>query len=155
MTRPDVLIPMSELQRTRGSTNRDRLLFASVRARFQGRLQHRDVRIGQESESSLLQTQSHRGTDAVAFSQLLEQKKEEISKFSQKAGKDAWESSSKAASPYLEKMPDVKQLVDDNLSKVSGYVGEDRVKVRPLSACSQRTDPDECVAALDRQGGLL
>ncbi|GAA6021016.1 hypothetical protein JCM11491_005965 [Sporobolomyces phaffii] len=60
---------------------------------------------------------------------LLEQKKEEVAKFSQKAGKDAWESSSKAASPFLEKMPDVKQLVDDNLSKVSGYVGEDRVKI--------------------------
>ncbi|GAA5932436.1 uncharacterized protein JCM15063_001225 [Sporobolomyces koalae] len=60
---------------------------------------------------------------------LLEQKKDEVAKFSQKAGKDAWESSSKAASPFLEKMPDVKQLVDENLEKVSGYVGEDRVKI--------------------------
>ncbi|GAA6061570.1 hypothetical protein JCM10212_001102 [Sporobolomyces blumeae] len=60
---------------------------------------------------------------------LLEQKKEEVAKFSQKAGRDAWESSSKVASPYLDKMPDVKQLVDENLSKVSGYVGEDRVKI--------------------------
>lgn len=34
-------------------------------------------------------------------------------------------------------MPDVKQLVDDNLSKVSGYVGEDRVKASFLSTLSR------------------
>ncbi|GAA5827949.1 hypothetical protein JCM5353_007755 [Sporobolomyces roseus] len=60
---------------------------------------------------------------------LLAEKKNEITKFSQKAGKDAWETSSKAASPFLEKVPDVKQLLDENLDKVSGYVGEDRVKI--------------------------
>ncbi|GAA5880754.1 hypothetical protein JCM1840_007425 [Sporobolomyces johnsonii] len=60
---------------------------------------------------------------------LLDQKKDELAKFSQKAGSDAWNASSKAAAPMLDKMPDVKQLVDDNLDKVQGYVGEDRVKI--------------------------
>ncbi|CEQ42224.1 SPOSA6832_04035 [Sporobolomyces salmonicolor] len=60
---------------------------------------------------------------------LLEQKKDELAKFSQKAGSDAWSASSKAAGPLLDKMPEVKQVVDDNLSKVQGYVGEDRVKI--------------------------
>lgn len=64
-----------------------------------------------------------------SVSKLLKEKKDQVAKFSQKAGKDAWDSSSKAASPFLEKMPDVKQLLDENLDKVSGYVGEDRVKI--------------------------
>ncbi|GAA5950047.1 hypothetical protein JCM3765_004175 [Sporobolomyces pararoseus] len=82
------------------------------------------------SQAAALVTKGGFNTETYeSVKKLLEQKKEEISKFSQKAGKDAWESSSKAASPYLEKMPDVKQLVDENLSKVSGYVGEDRVKI--------------------------
>lgn len=82
------------------------------------------------TQASALVTKGGFNTETYeSVKKLLEEKKDQIAKFSQKAGSDAWESSSKAASPFLDKMPDVKQLVDDNLSKVSGYVGEDRVKV--------------------------
>ncbi|GAA6040684.1 hypothetical protein JCM8097_000875 [Rhodosporidiobolus ruineniae] len=64
-----------------------------------------------------------------AVKQLLQEKTDELSAFSQKAGKDAWDAAAKQAGPALEKMPDVKELVEKNLSKVEGYVGEDRVKV--------------------------
>lgn len=60
---------------------------------------------------------------------LLAEKKDELTSFSQKAGKDAWEKASKAAGPALEKMPDVKKQIEENLGKVEGYVGEDRLKV--------------------------
>ncbi|GAA6018873.1 hypothetical protein JCM10207_000270 [Rhodosporidiobolus poonsookiae] len=60
---------------------------------------------------------------------LLAEKKDELASFSQKAGRDAWESAAKSAGPALEKMPDVKEAFEKNLSKVEGYVGEDRVKV--------------------------
>ncbi|BGP14236.1 hypothetical protein JCM10213_005873 [Rhodosporidiobolus nylandii] len=61
--------------------------------------------------------------------QLLEEKRKEVATFSQKAGKDAWSSASKAAGPALDKLPDVKEQIEKNLDKVSGYVGEDRIKV--------------------------
>ncbi|ORY57128.1 hypothetical protein BCR35DRAFT_309715 [Leucosporidium creatinivorum] len=60
---------------------------------------------------------------------LLAKKTKEIKDFSQKAGKDAWEASAKKAGPLLDKMPDVKKLVDENVGKLEGVVGEDRVKV--------------------------
>lgn len=66
-----------------------------------------------------------------AVKKLLAQKKDELSKFSVKAGQDAWNASATAAAPVLDKMPDVKQALDQNLSKIEGYVGEDRIKVRP------------------------
>lgn len=60
---------------------------------------------------------------------LLQEKKDQLAKFSQKAGRDAWDASAKAAGPVLDKMPDVKEALDKNLGKVEGYLGEDRVKV--------------------------
>ncbi|GAA5865710.1 hypothetical protein JCM3774_004975 [Rhodotorula dairenensis] len=60
---------------------------------------------------------------------LLQEKKDQLAKFSQKAGRDAWDASAKAAAPVLDKMPDVKEALDQNLSKVEGYLGEDRVKI--------------------------
>ncbi|BGP23115.1 hypothetical protein Rt10032_c23g6651 [Rhodotorula toruloides] len=64
-----------------------------------------------------------------AVKKLLAEKKDELAQFSQKAGRDAWDASAKAAGPVLDKMPDVKEALDKNLSKLEGYVGEDRVKI--------------------------
>ncbi|GAA5820251.1 hypothetical protein JCM3770_003153 [Rhodotorula araucariae] len=64
-----------------------------------------------------------------AIKKLLNEKKDELAKFSVKAGQDAWNSSAKAAAPVLDKMPDVKEALDKNLGKIEGYVGEDRVKI--------------------------
>lgn len=61
---------------------------------------------------------------------LLRDKTNEVREFSQRAGRDAWEASAKNASPLLDKMPDVRKMVDENVDKLSGVVGEDRVKVR-------------------------
>ncbi|GAA5902699.1 hypothetical protein JCM8208_007044 [Rhodotorula glutinis] len=64
-----------------------------------------------------------------AVKKLLTEKKNELSKFSVKAGQDAWNASANAAAPVLDKMPDVKEALDKNLSKIEGYVGEDRIKI--------------------------
>ncbi|GJN87162.1 hypothetical protein Rhopal_000107-T1 [Rhodotorula paludigena] len=64
-----------------------------------------------------------------AVKKLLAEKKDELSQFSVKAGRDAWDASAKAAGPALDKMPDVKEALDKNLSKIEGYVGEDRIKI--------------------------
>ncbi|GAA5891261.1 hypothetical protein JCM6882_004639 [Rhodosporidiobolus microsporus] len=71
------------------------------------------------------------GFNAKTFEQakkLLEEKKDELASFSQKAGRDAWDSAAKAAGPALDKMPDAKEALEQSLGKVEGYVGEDRVK---------------------------
>ncbi|KAK4047531.1 hypothetical protein OIV83_005318 [Microbotryomycetes sp. JL201] len=59
---------------------------------------------------------------------LLREKTNEVKDFSQRAGKDAWEASAKSASPLLDKMPDVRKLVDDNVERLSSVVGEDKAK---------------------------
>ncbi|GAA5859359.1 hypothetical protein JCM8547_001999 [Rhodosporidiobolus lusitaniae] len=63
-----------------------------------------------------------------AVKKLLDEKKDEISQFSQKAGKDAWSSAAKAAGPALDSMPGAKEALEKNLDKLEGYVGEDRIK---------------------------
>ena len=60
---------------------------------------------------------------------MLKEKTAEVREFSQRAGKDAWEASAKNAGPLLDKMPDVRKLVDENVDKLGGVVGEERVKV--------------------------
>ena len=61
-------------------------------------------------------------------------KQKEITELAQKSGSDAWEASAKAATPFLSKIPDVKELVDTNVGSLKGLVGEDNVKVS-LSLC--------------------
>jgi hypothetical protein len=46
---------------------------------------------------------------------LIQQKTREIKEFGEKAGRDAWDKSSKQAKPYLDKMPDVKKTLDENM----------------------------------------
>lgn len=60
---------------------------------------------------------------------LLETKTEQVRKLSREAGSDAWAASAKRAQPLLDKAPDVKKMVDDNLSKLEGVVGQDKVEV--------------------------
>lgn len=62
---------------------------------------------------------------------LLATKTEEVRKLSAEAGSDAWAASAKRAQPLLDKAPDVRKLVDDNLNKLEGVVGQDKVEVRP------------------------
>ncbi|KAM0788058.1 hypothetical protein ACM66B_001230 [Microbotryomycetes sp. NB124-2] len=60
---------------------------------------------------------------------LLRDKTNEVKDFTQRAGKDAWQASAKSAGPLLDKLPDVKKLVDDNVSKLGNVVGEERAQV--------------------------
>lgn len=96
-------------------------------------------RIASDFYSQSVKIVSSGGLNAETYEsvkKLLQQKKEELAQFSQKAGRDAWDASAKAAGPALDKMPDVKEVVDNNLGKVEGYLGEDRVKVRlPILGC--------------------
>lgn len=62
-------------------------------------------------------------------------KQKEITELAQKSGSDAWAASAKAATPFLEKIPDVKELVEKNVDSMKGLVGEDNVKVS-FSLCS-------------------
>jgi len=51
---------------------------------------------------------------------LVEQKSKEIRELGQKAGKDAWDKAQKQATPYLDKMPDVKKMLDENMKPLLG-----------------------------------
>ncbi|POY72565.1 hypothetical protein BMF94_4392 [Rhodotorula taiwanensis] len=89
-------------------------------------------RIASDFYSQSVKLVSSGGFNAETYEgvkKLLQQKKDELAKFSHKAGRDAWDASAKAAGPVLDKMPDVKEALDKNLSKVEGYLGEDRVKI--------------------------
>ncbi|SCV73829.1 BQ2448_6259 [Microbotryum intermedium] len=64
-----------------------------------------------------------------AVKKLLADKSQEINALGQRAGSDAYAASAKAASPLLDKLPDVKSLLDDNLKKVEQYIGKENVGV--------------------------
>ena len=60
-------------------------------------------------------------TDSIQQAQnLVQQKAKEIRELGEKAGKDAWDKASKQAKPYLDKMPDVKKALDDNMQALLG-----------------------------------
>ncbi|KDE05445.1 hypothetical protein MVLG_04135 [Microbotryum lychnidis-dioicae p1A1 Lamole] len=64
-----------------------------------------------------------------AVKKLLADKTQEITALGQRAGSDAYAASAKAASPLLDKLPDVKSLLEDNLKKVEQYIGKENVGV--------------------------
>ena len=49
---------------------------------------------------------------------LVQQKAKEIREIGEKASKDAWDKASKQAKPYLDKMPDVKKSLDENMKSL-------------------------------------
>ena len=55
---------------------------------------------------------------------LIQQKTKEIRELGEKAGKDAWDKASKQAKPYLDKMPDVKKSLDENMKSLIGSGGK-------------------------------
>jgi len=59
---------------------------------------------------------------------LIQQKSTEVSKLASQTGADAWEAASKNAQPLLNKLPDVKKMLDEQLPKMQGVIGEDGVK---------------------------
>ena len=58
-------------------------------------------------------------------SDLVQQKTKEVKELGQKAGQDAWNKASKQAKPYLDKMPDVKKALDENMQALIGSGGKD------------------------------
>jgi phage-related minor tail protein len=44
----------------------------------------------------------------------------EVKKLSEKAGKDTWDKAAKQAKAYLDKMPEVKKTLDDNMKALLG-----------------------------------
>jgi len=55
---------------------------------------------------------------------LVEQKSKEIKELGEKAGKDAWNKASQQAKPYLDKMPDIKKTLDENMQALMGSGGK-------------------------------
>lgn len=55
---------------------------------------------------------------------LIQQKTKEIRELGEKAGKDAWDKASKQAKPYLDKMPDVKKSLDENMKALIASGGK-------------------------------
>lgn len=51
---------------------------------------------------------------------LVEQKTKEVQELGQKAGQYAWDKASEQAKPYLDKMPDVKRTLDENMKSLLG-----------------------------------
>lgn len=76
-----------------------------------------------------------------AIKKLVTEKTDEVSKLAKESGSEAWEASAKAAGPWLEKMPSMRKVVEESLGKVSGLVGEERVKVRLLSVAVVVREP--------------
>jgi hypothetical protein len=58
-------------------------------------------------------------------SDLIQQKTKEVKELGQKAGQDAWNKASKQAKPYLDKLPDVKKSLDENMQALIGSGGKD------------------------------
>ena len=50
--------------------------------------------------------------------QLVESKTSEVRKFVQSSSQDAWSRAMKEATPYLDKLPEIKQLLSDNADKL-------------------------------------
>lgn len=65
-----------------------------------------------------------------AVKELVESKRKEIAELAKTSGSDAWEAAAKTASPFLDKVPDVKELVEKHTDSLKGLVGEDNVKAR-------------------------
>jgi hypothetical protein len=60
-------------------------------------------------------------TDSIKQAQdLVQQKVKEVKELGEKAGKDAWDKAAKQAKPYLDKMPEVKKTLDDNMKALLG-----------------------------------
>jgi hypothetical protein len=55
---------------------------------------------------------------------LVDQKTKEIKELGEKAGRDAWDKASKQAKPFLEKLPDVKKSLDENMKVLVGSGGK-------------------------------
>ncbi|KAK4704229.1 hypothetical protein P7C70_g1985, partial [Phenoliferia sp. Uapishka_3] len=64
-----------------------------------------------------------------AVQKLIKEKSAQVTKLAKDSGKDAYEAASKAAGPALEKMPDIKKLVDEKLGGLGDVIGSDNVKV--------------------------
>jgi len=74
----------------------------------------------------------NQGVNAASLkdaSNLIQQKSKEIQELAAKGGSDAWEAAAKSAQPLLDRLPDVKKLIDDNVESLKGYVGEERVQI--------------------------
>lgn len=54
---------------------------------------------------------------------LVQEKTKEIKELGEKAGKDAWEKASQQAKPYLDKMPDIKKTLDQNMGVLTAAGG--------------------------------
>jgi len=68
-----------------------------------------------------------KGVSASSIKQvqdLVQQKTKEIRELGEKAGKDAWDKALKQAKPYLDKMPDVKKSLDENMKSLIGSGGK-------------------------------
>jgi len=68
-----------------------------------------------------------KGVSASSIKQvqdLIQQKTKEIRELGEKASKDAWDKASKQAKPYLDKMPDVKKSLDENMKALIGSGGK-------------------------------
>ncbi|PCH43567.1 hypothetical protein WOLCODRAFT_122202 [Wolfiporia cocos MD-104 SS10] len=50
--------------------------------------------------------------------ELIQKKTSEVSNLAESSSKEAWDEALKEASPYLDKMPDIKKLIDENASKL-------------------------------------
>lgn len=54
---------------------------------------------------------------------------QKVKDLSAKAGSEAYSKAAESAKPYLDKAPDLKKYVEENVDKLKGYVGEDGVKL--------------------------
>jgi len=74
----------------------------------------------------ITQTINSQGVSAASIAsivQIVREKSEEAKKLAEKGAKDAWERASKQAKPALDKMPEVKKVLDENASALIGVGG--------------------------------
>lgn len=69
------------------------------------------------------------GESIAKASSLLQQKVKEIKELGAKASSEAYQKAAEGARPYLEKAPDVKKYLEEQLDGVKEYVGDDGIKL--------------------------
>lgn len=76
--------------------------------------------------AKITETVSSQGVTAASIAsivQIVREKSNEAKKLAEKGAKDAWDRASKQAAPALEKMPDVKKVLDENATTLMSVGG--------------------------------
>ncbi|KIJ36918.1 hypothetical protein M422DRAFT_33975 [Sphaerobolus stellatus SS14] len=123
------------------------------------------------NQASKILSQGVNAASLKDVSNLIQQKSKEIQELASKTSSDAWEAARDSAQPLLDRLPDLKKLIDDNVESLKGYVGEERVDIvkdlyqkledisksgKPANEMKQEAEKvvKEKVDQLRKQGGI-